>query len=110
MFKHPENTMAVNPKTLDFSALSEFSVGTAREVAFSDIHLRLIMIGWRLRCAIRMDKDTWRFVNTFSGWASASATVAAVIVAIWGDRIRALLFKPRLLLRLYDPRGQLVPQ
>src|ERR1700722_16832773 len=28
MFKHPENTMAVNPKTLGFSALSEFSVGT----------------------------------------------------------------------------------
>jgi hypothetical protein len=28
MFKHPENTMAVNPKTLDFSALSEVSVGT----------------------------------------------------------------------------------
>jgi hypothetical protein len=28
MFKHPENTMAVNPKTPDFSAFSEFSVGT----------------------------------------------------------------------------------
>jgi hypothetical protein len=28
MFKHPENTMAVNPKTLDFSVFSQFSVGT----------------------------------------------------------------------------------
>jgi N-acetyl-anhydromuramyl-L-alanine amidase AmpD len=28
MFKHPEKTMAVNPKTLDFSSLSEFLVGT----------------------------------------------------------------------------------
>jgi hypothetical protein len=28
MFKHPENTMAVNPKTLDFSRLSEFLVAT----------------------------------------------------------------------------------
>jgi hypothetical protein len=30
MFKHPENTMAVNPKTLDFS---EFSVGTAKSMS-----------------------------------------------------------------------------
>ena len=28
MFKHAENTMAANPKTLDFPAFSEFSVGT----------------------------------------------------------------------------------
>ncbi len=28
MLKHPENTMAVNPKTPDFLAFSEFSVGT----------------------------------------------------------------------------------
>jgi hypothetical protein len=28
MLKHAENTMAVNPKTLDFSTSSEFSVGT----------------------------------------------------------------------------------
>ena len=33
MFKHPENTMAVNPKTLDFSAFSEFSVGTAKSMS-----------------------------------------------------------------------------
>jgi hypothetical protein len=30
MFKHAENTMAVNPETLDFSLLSEFLVGTGR--------------------------------------------------------------------------------
>ena len=29
MLKHAENTMAANPKTLDFSPLSEFLVGTA---------------------------------------------------------------------------------
>jgi hypothetical protein len=28
ILKHPENTIAVNPKTLDFSPLSEFLAGT----------------------------------------------------------------------------------
>src|ERR1700722_204430 len=32
MFKHPENTMALNPKTLGFSALSEFLVGTVQKI------------------------------------------------------------------------------
>jgi hypothetical protein len=31
MFKHAENTMAGNPKTLDFSWLSEFLVATSGE-------------------------------------------------------------------------------
>jgi hypothetical protein len=30
MFKHTQNTMVVNPKTLDFPQLSEFLVGTGR--------------------------------------------------------------------------------
>jgi hypothetical protein len=33
MFKHAQNTMAAEPKTLDFSALSEFSVATLVGVA-----------------------------------------------------------------------------
>jgi hypothetical protein len=31
MFKHAENTMAANPKTLEFSVRSEFSVGTGEQ-------------------------------------------------------------------------------
>jgi hypothetical protein len=40
MFKHPENTMAANPKTLTFSAFSEFSVGTAVRIAATRAYLR----------------------------------------------------------------------
>ena len=41
MFKHPENTMAVNPKTLGFSALSEFLVGTGHAIV--DLGLKLMI-------------------------------------------------------------------
>jgi ATP-dependent helicase Lhr and Lhr-like helicase len=38
MLKHAENTMAVEPKTLDFSPRSEFLVGTAIVSAFDRLH------------------------------------------------------------------------
>jgi hypothetical protein len=57
-----------------------------------------------------MDENKWRFINTFAPWASASATFLAVLVAIFGDAIRAALFKPRLTLSLFSPLGVLTPQ
>jgi hypothetical protein len=40
MFKHAENTLAANPKTLEFSVRSEFSVGTVLHLnpCFSKLH------------------------------------------------------------------------
>lgn len=33
-----------------------------------------------------MDKDTWRFINTFSGWFSAIGTLTAVLATIYFAR------------------------
>lgn len=42
------------------------------------------MVGFaRKTREIVMDRDVWKFVNTFAGWLSAVGTIAAVIVALY---------------------------
>jgi hypothetical protein len=91
MFKHAENTMAANPKTLEFSVRSEFSVGTAFSlwqnghverliglirsesldhlIVFDEAHLRHILKAYasyynEVRTHLSLDKDAPEFRRT----------------------------------------------
>lgn len=46
-------------------------------------------------------------INTIAQVFAAVGTVAVAILAVWGDKVRAIIAGPKLELELYDPRGDL---
>lgn len=54
--------------------------------------------------AHRLYAEIW---GTVAQWASALGTTCAVVVAIWGDRLRRCILKPRIVLSVTKPTGDI---
>jgi len=65
---------------------------------------------WLMRSARGLTMTDCQFVwSMVVQGVDALATLLLGVVAIWGDRIKAKLFGPRLELTLHDPQGELIP-
>lgn len=48
-------------------------------------------------------------MGTVADWAVATAIFATVIVVLFGDRLKARLFRPQISIRLLTEKGELCP-